>query len=131
MANFLSISVGDESTLIQYVSDDEVLLTNAHPVGLKHIDALGLSKQASSALLDGVHFTLEHISLYDRIPTEFRLISPRYLAWLRTVIEEESYAQFYTAGVPVRVTLERIQGSNDNPSLNHAGHTKTILTFKV
>ena len=131
MSTFLSISVGDESTLIQYVSDNEVLLTNTHSIGLKHVDALGLNKEAASSILDGIHFTLDHISLYDRIPTEFRLISPRYITWLKTVIEEESYAQFYTAGVPVRVTLERIQGLENNPSLQHAGHTKTIFTFKV
>lgn len=131
MGAYLSISVGDESTLMQYVSDDKVLLMNTHPIGLKHIDAQGLGKPAASAILDGIHYTLEHISLYDRIPTEFRLISPRYIAWLKTIIESESYAQFYTAGVPVRVTIEHTREERKDPFSNHAGHKKTTFQFKV
>lgn len=132
MGNYLSISIGDTSTLLQYVNDNEVLLSHSHPVGVKHIDAHGLGDQAASVLLDGIIFTLEHISLYDRIPTEFRLLAPRYATWVKTVLEKYPYAQFYTENMPVRVTLERIQGHNqEDPSLNHAGHSKTIFTFKI
>ena len=131
MGTYLSISVGDTSTLVQYVYDGEVILTHTHPFGIKHIDAHGLGNHAASSLLDGVLFTLEHISLYDRIPTEFRVLSPRYATWLKTIFEGHDYAQFYTSDIPIRVTLERNQGSIPDPSLNHAGHSQTIFTFKV
>ncbi len=132
MGTYLSISVGDTATLIQYVSDNEVVLTHTHGFGIKHIDAHGLGNVAASSLLDGALFALEHISLYDRIPTEFRVIAPRYATWIKTALEAHDYAQFYTNGVPIRVTLEHIQGQlKENPSLQHAGHSQTIFTFKV
>jgi hypothetical protein len=131
MKNYLSISIGEDSTLLQYVDQDEVVLTNTHAVGLKHLEAQGLSKLVASSFLDGIYFTLEHISLYDRIPTEFRLITPRYSTWVTSLLENEPYAQFFTNATPVRVTLERIKGGLPNSSLPYAGHSKTILSFKV
>ncbi|MDQ5962650.1 MAG: hypothetical protein QG653_457 [Patescibacteria group bacterium] len=132
MGTYLSVSIGDTSTLLQYVSDNEVVLTHVHPVGIKHIDAYGLGDQAASSVLDGILFALEHVSLYDRIPTEFRIIAPRYATWVKTVVEKYPYAQFYTGSVPVRATIEHIQGQiKEDPSLKHAGHSQTIFTFKI
>lgn len=123
----LKIIVGDRETRIDYMHDKHVIVSHSHPIGIKHIELEGMNTIAGSKLLDGIVYTLEFISLHDRIPTDFRLIAPRYSTWIGETIENGSYAQFYTNGVPISVTLE---GTHD-PSISYAGHSKTIFSFKV
>ncbi len=127
MNPYLSISVGDTATLINYVVDGDVLVSHTHPIGYKHIEADGMNHIAASKLADGVLYALEFISLQDRIPTDFRLIAPRYATWIGESLEKVSYSQFYTNGVPVSVTIEGIE----NASLPYARHSQTIHSFKV
>jgi hypothetical protein len=127
MNSYLSIAVGDTSTLINYLNDGQVLVSHTHPVGYKHIEAEGMNAVAASKLLDGILYTIEFISLHDRMPTDFRVVAPRYATWIGEVIENGSYTQFYTGGVPVSVTLE---GIKDSP-LSYARHSQTIHSFKV
>jgi len=124
---FLSVAVGDTSTLINYIVDGHILVSHVHPTGYKHIEAEGMSIIAGSKFLDGVLYTLEFISLHDRIPTQFKLIAPRYSTWIGETLEGASYTQFYTDDVPVSVTLE---GIKDVP-LSYARHSQTIHSFKV
>lgn len=124
---FLSIAVGDESTLINYISDGHIIVSHIHPFGYKHIEAEEMNKVAASKFMDGILYTLEFVSLHDRIPTDFRLLSRRYATWIGEVIEATSYTQFFTRGVPVSVTLEGVQ---DVP-LSYARHSQTIHSFKV
>lgn len=123
----LAISVGDTSTLINYMVDGEVVISHTHPVGYKHIEADGMSVVAGSKFIDGILYTLEFISLHDRIPTDFKLVSPRYSRWIGEIIENNSYTQFYTDGAPISVTLE---GITDVP-LSYARHSQTIHSFKL
>jgi hypothetical protein len=123
----LVIKVGDRQTVVDYVVDGQTIVTHMHPVGLKHIELDGMNTIAGSKLLDGIMYALEFVSLHDRIPTQFKLITPRYATWIGETIEAGSYTQFYTDGAPVRVTLEGTQ----DPSLGYARHTQTILSFKV
>jgi hypothetical protein len=125
--SFLSIAIGDTSTLINYIVDGHVIVSHVHPIGYKHIEAEGMNVIASSKFIDGVLYALEFISLHDRIPTQFKLIAPRYSTWIGEALEGASYTQFYTDGVPVSVTLEGIQ---DVP-LSYARHSQTIHSFKV
>ncbi len=124
---FLSVAVGDTSTLINYIVDGHVIVSHVHPIGYKHIEAEGMNVIAASKLMDGIVYTLEFISLHDRIPTDFRLIAKRYYTWIGETIEDASYTQFFTNGLPISVTLEGIQ---DVP-LSYARHSQTIHSFKV
>lgn len=126
MNPYLKIVVGDRETHIKYVIDKEPIVSHAHPYGLRHIELDGMNAIAASKLLDGIIYALEFVSLHDRIPTDFRLITPHYSTWIGEAIENASYAQFYTGGVPVRVTL-----IDTDPSISYAGHTQTIFSFKV
>jgi hypothetical protein len=126
-SSFLSIAVGDTSTLINYIVDGHILVSHVHPVGYKHIEAEGMNVIASSKLMDGIIYALEFISLHDRIPTQFRVIAPRYATWIGETIENAPYSQFFTDGVPVSVTLE---GVKDVP-LSYARHSQTLHSFKV
>lgn len=123
----LTISVGDTSTLINYMVDGEVVVSHTHSVGYKHTEAEGMNIIAGSKFIDGILYTLEFISLHDRIPTDFRLASPRYSRWIGEIIENGSYTQFYTDGAPISVTLE---GTTDVP-LSYARHSQTIHSFKL
>lgn len=125
--SFLSIAVGDTSTLVNYIVDGHILVSHIHPIGYKHIEAEGMNTIAGSKFMDGVLYTLEFISLHDRIPTQFKLIAPRYSTWIGETLEAASYTQFYTNGAPVSVTLE---GIKDVP-LSYARHSQTIHSFKV
>jgi hypothetical protein len=124
---FLSIAVGDTSTLVNYIVDGHIIVSHIHPIGYKHIEAEGMTLVAGSKFMDGILYALEFISLHDRIPTQFKLIAPRYSTWIGETIEGTSYTQFYTSGAPVSVTLEGIQ---DVP-LSYARHSQTIHSFKV
>jgi hypothetical protein len=123
----LKIVVGDRETHVRYMVDGQPIVTHVHPYGIKHIEIDGMNAIAGSKLVDGIMYCLEFISLHDRIPTDFQLIVPQYATWIGETIEGASYAQFYTGGAPVRVTL---LGTHD-PSISYAGHSKTILSFKI
>ncbi len=125
--SFLSVSVGDTATLISYMVDGEVVVSHTHPIGYKHIEAEGMNIIAGSKFLDGILYTLEFISLHDRIPTDIKLLSPRYARWIGEVIENNSYTQFYTDGAPISVTLE---GITEAP-LSYARHSQTIHSFRI
>jgi hypothetical protein len=124
---YLSVSVGDTSTLVSYVADGQVIVSHTHPIGYKHIEAEGMNTIAGSKFIDGILYTLEFISLHDRIPTNIRLISPRYVTWIGETIEGASYTQFYTRGAPINVTLEGTQ----DVTFTYARHSQTIHSFKV
>lgn len=124
---FLTIAVGDSSTLINYIVDGHIIVSHVHPFGYKNIEAEEMNKIAASKFMDGILYTLEFISLHDRIPRDVRLVTRRYATWIGETIENTSYSQFYTAGVPVSVTLE---GNKDVP-LSYARHSQTIHSFKV
>ena len=123
----LSIIVADASTLIHYMVDGEIVVSHTHPIGYKHIEAEGMNKIAGSKFIDGILYTLEFISLHDRIPTDFRLVSPRYATWIGEIIENNSYTQFFTDSVPISVTLEGIV----EVPLSYARHSQTIHSFKL
>ncbi len=126
MNNHLVIRVGDRETKVEYVVDDHALVSHVHPFGLRHIEAEGMNTVAGSKFVDGIMYTLEFVSLHDRVPTHFKLITPRYASWIGEAIERASYTQFYTKGAPVSVTL-----IGTDPSLGYARHTQTIFSFKV
>ncbi len=123
----LLLQVGDEETRITYVVDGESILAHTHPVGIRHIEREGMNAIAQSKFIDGVMYALEFVSLYDRIPTEYRLATPQYATWIQEALQNASYTQFYTGGAPVRVTIEGTQ----DPSMAYARHTQTIFSFKV
>jgi len=125
--SFLSVAVGDTSTLVNYIVDGHILVSHVHPIGYKHIEVEGMSVIAASKFMDGILYALEFISLNDRIPTQIKLIAPRYATWIGETIEGASYTQFFTDGAPVNVTLE---GTKDVP-LSYARHSQTIHSFKV
>ncbi len=127
MPHYLLIEVDDSKTNLKYVVDENVLATHSHDFGLKHLESHAMSKIASSKFLDGVFYILEYISLYERIPTEFVLCSPRYSSWIKNLIEEASYTQFYTNKIPVCVKID----GNREASSNYARHKKTTFSFKV
>lgn len=60
---FLTVKVGDTSTIISYVVDGEVVVMHTHPVGYKHIEAEGMNIVAGSKFIDGILYLLEFISL--------------------------------------------------------------------
>jgi hypothetical protein len=84
--HWLEIIVGDEDTTVQYVTENKVLVSHTHPVGYRIIEADGMNAIARSKFLDGVLYMLEFISLNDRIPTEFKVISPQKSACRTRVI---------------------------------------------
>ena len=114
MNPYLSISVGDSTTLINYVVDGD-------------IEAEGMNNVAGSKFIDGILYALEFISLHDKIPTDFRLIAPRYSTWISDTIKDASYTQFFTDEIPVGVTIE---GTKNTP-FSYARHTQTIQSFKI
>jgi hypothetical protein len=126
MNNHLVIRVGDRETAIEYVAHDAVIVKHTHPFGLKDIEMEGMNALAGSKLVDGIMYTLEFISLHDRIPTSFQLIAPLYSTWIGETIERASYTQFFTNGFPISVTL-----IGTDPSVGYARHTQTIFSFKV
>lgn len=127
MSPHLLITINDIETNISYRVDNKDIINHTHNVGLIHLEREGLNKIVTSKLIDGIIYALEYISLYERIPIEFKLMTPKYATWLKGVLEDQSYAQFYTNGLPIRVTII----SSDNASFSYARHKKAIFSFKV
>lgn len=127
MKSYLAILVSDTETSINYVIDEKIIVSHAHPIGYRHMELDGLGVVARSKFIDGIIYLLEFISLHDRIPTEFKVTSPRYSVWIGETIEKYSYTQFFTNGLPISVTLD---GTLDVP-LSYARHSKTIQSFKI
>lgn len=127
MSPHLLITINDIETNISYRIDNKDVINHTHNIGLAHLEREGLNKVVTSKFIDGVMYALEYVSLYERIPVDFRLVTPRYATWLKGVLEDQSYAQFYTNGLPVRVTIT----SSNNTSFNYARHKKAIFSFKV
>ncbi len=127
MKSYLAILVSDTETSINYVIDGKIIVSHAHPIGYRHMELDGLGVVARSKFIDGIIYLLEFISLHDRIPTEFKVTSPRYSVWIGETIEKYSYTQFFTNGLPINVTLD---GTLDVP-LSYARHSKTIQSFKI
>jgi hypothetical protein len=123
----LAITVRDTATVIEYVVEGHILVSHSHPVGYKQLEAHGLSPLSRSILVDGIIYVLEFISLHDRIPTNWKVVAPRYAMWVGEAIEGASYSQFYTKGIPISVTLE----DTTSVPLFYARHSKTIHSFKV
>lgn len=127
MSHYLKIFVTDENVFIQYTADEEVVMSRIHNFGIKHLESQALNAKATAKFLDSIMHALELISLYERIPTDFRLITPRYATWLKSAIENYHYSQFFTDGVSVRVTLE----DNKDNLFDYAGHKKAKFSFKI
>jgi hypothetical protein len=125
--SFVAIAVGDTETVLEYVVDGNSIVSHSHPVGYRHIEADGMNAIARSKFLDGLLYVLEFISLHDRIPTEFKVSSPRYSIWIGETLEKYPYTQFYTKGLPISVTLE---DTLDVPR-SYARHSKTLQSFKI
>jgi hypothetical protein len=123
----LFILIEDDNTNLDYVCDGEKIFSYLHPVGIKHLEASGLNHMASSKLLDGVFYFLSQISLYEKIPTTFYVRVFKYSPWFKKVLEEASYAQFYTNHKPVRVIIDDV---SHTPS-SYARHSKILQSFKV
>jgi len=124
---FLSVVVGDTSTLINYMVNGHVIVSHTHSIGYKNIEAEDMNIIARSKFMDGILYTLEFISLRDRIPTDIRLMAKRHALWIGETIENSSYTQFYTDDVPINVTLENTK----EVDIPYARHSQTIHSFKV
>lgn len=125
MDPYLSVRVGKTETHIEYVVDRQAIVAHTHPIGTQHIEREGMNAAARSKFIDGIMYTLEFVSLYDRIPTHYKVSTVQHATWLRDAIEGASYTQFYTGDSPVRVTIEGTQ----DPSAAYARHTQTIFPF--
>lgn len=123
----LSVIILDDNTFFDYIVNDEKIFSYNHPIGMKHIEAHSLNNIAESKLADGMIHCLSQISLYERIPTMIKLSAYKYSPWFKKVLENISYAQFYTNGKTVRVILNDINLS----SPSYARHTKTPQSFKI
>jgi hypothetical protein len=129
MSSNLFISVSENGTLVNYVSEGHTIVTHLHPYGYKDMENDGLGVVSASKLKDGIIYVLEFISLHDRIPTEFKLATSKHSSFIKTIIEKESYSQFFTKGFPINVTIENIN-KKDN-SFSYGRHSQTLQKFKV
>lgn len=123
---YLEVILFDEHTLIKYISEGEVLLERKHPIGLTYIEANNMRPRAAAQFFDGILYTLELISLYDRIPESIHVATLRHGPWFKHLLEHESYAQYYLPSKHVSVIL-----LDTAHSPHYARHTKTFQAFKV
>lgn len=125
MNSLLLITLTDESYAIDYREDGETLLTTKKKYGLLKLEDFKLRERAAYLLLDPLLHTLEKISLYERIPMTVHVITQRHGPWIKHILKEYPYTQFYTGQREMNVILEKV-----NSNL-YAGHTKETFKFKI
>jgi hypothetical protein len=125
MNSLLLITLTDESYTIDYREDGESLLVTKKKYGLLKLEDFKLRERAAYLLLDPLLHTLEKISLYERIPMTVHVITKRHGPWIKHILKEYPYTQFYTGQREMNVILEKV-----NSNL-YAGHTKETFKFKI
>ncbi len=125
MDNELIITLSDESYVIDYREEGEALLSTKKKYGLLKLEDFKLRERAGYLLLDPLIHTLEKISLYERIPTTIHVITDRHGPWIKHILKEYPYTQFYTGGARMNVILEKAANNL------YAGHTKETFKFKI
>jgi hypothetical protein len=125
MNSLLLITLTDESYTIDYREDGETLLTTQKKYGLLKLEDFKLRERATYLLLDPILHILEKISLYERIPMIIHVVTQRHGPWIKHIIKEYPYTQFYTGGVRMNVILQKAENNL------YAGHTKETFKFKI
>ena len=125
MNSLLLITLTDESYIVDYREDGESLLVTKKKYGLLKLEDFKLRERAGYLLLDPLIYTLEKISLYERIPTTVHVITERHGPWIKHIIKEYPYTQFYTGGKKMSVTLGQARNNL------YAGHTKETFKYKI
>ncbi len=125
MDNELIITLSDESYVIDYREEGEALLSTKKKYGLLKLEDFKLRERAGYLLLDPLIHTLEKISIYERIPTTIHVITDRHGPWIKHILKEYPYTQFYTGGARMNVILEKAANNL------YAGHTKETFKFKI
>ncbi len=125
MASVLILTIDENSYTITYKEEGDVLLTTQKKYGYLKLEDFKLRERASYLLLDPLLFTLEKISLYERIPTTLHVFTEKHGAWIKHILEMYPYTQFYTGGKKMSVTLGQARNNL------YAGHTKKTFKFKI
>ncbi len=125
MSSLLVLHITDASYTILYREDGETLLETKKNYGLAKLEDFKMRERASYLLLDPLLYTLEKISLYERIPTTLHVIAVKHGPWIKHILEMYPYTQFYTGEKKMSVILERVQNTL------YAGHTKETLKLKI
>jgi len=93
---YLDIKVLLEKTIINYFIDNTLSFNHEYNIGTQKIDEENVSDVVLSDWVNGLLYTLNYISLYDRVPNYIYLNSKKHsLSLTKRVTTAETYSQFY------------------------------------
>jgi len=140
---YLEIKVLESETVINYFCDDTLVYTHRHKIGLQKIDIESVSKFIISDWVNGVIFSLSHISLYDRVPKYIYLYTEKYpYTFEQALRDSRTYSQFYLGAdledKHLYVIINKINVTNLNLDTfkqcknkkSYERYTKAISQFK-
>ncbi len=160
LRKYLNIKVYQDKTVVEYCNDNNICFIHEYKLGLDKIKKELASEIIMSNWVNGVIYTLENISLEDRVPTFIYLSAENFEESFKKVLKNKStYSQFYLEpsdrGKGVHVIINKInygninshlesylssKGSEDNiiitkdnkeNSKSYERYTKAISQFKV
>ncbi len=122
---YLDIKVYQDKTIIKYCNDENICFVYEYKIGLEKISSELVSEFIMSDWVSGVIYTLQNISLTDRVPTFIYLTTEKYGGIFEKFLKKKStYSQFYIEPVnnmySIHVIIKKINYANINTYLESA-----------
>ncbi|MDQ5957357.1 MAG: hypothetical protein QG614_332 [Patescibacteria group bacterium] len=126
----IKIEVLENKTTVSYVDNGNKIFSYDSPVGDDYCHDRKYSKHASTDWFSYIEWCLLSISYVDRIPDRFYLFVNNNAIWYSSILNMQSYAQFY---------IKNLSGSNkphviiesSNRTKKDERYQKTISQFKI
>lgn len=126
----LRIDVKDEKTIISYIDNGNKIFTFDSPIGDKYCAKNKYSIHAGSDWFSYILWCLHSISYVDRIPERFYLVTNNNSVWYSSILNLQSYAQFYIKTLS-NTGKPHVIIDNSNISKKDERYQKAISQFKI
>lgn len=125
LKKYLDIKVYKDKTVVRYCNDENICFIHEYKIGLEKISESLVNEIIMSDWVSGVIYTLQNISLTDRVPTFIYLSTERYGSiFEKSLKHPNTYSQFYIEPIEnvsqVRVIIKKINYANINSHIESA-----------
>jgi len=154
LEKYLDILILTDKTIVKFWKKDKLSFVYEYSIGIKNVEDDLVSEIILSDWINGIIYSLQQISLLDRVPTFIYLTTEKYGGVFEKKIKHPlTYSQFYIEDTNiskgVHVIIKKINYTNinslvgdfdsshdlklqdKNKSKSYERYTKTISQFKI
>lgn len=126
----IRIEVKEGGTYITYIDNGNKIFSYNSPVGDEYCKNKKYSKVAASDWFSYVEWCLLSISYVDRIPDRFYLVTCHNSIWYSSILNMQSYAQFYIKSLS-NANKPHVIIDSSNRTQKDERYQKAISQFKI